>query len=167
MASRPKQIEAHVKWLRQNLKEQIEAMDKRMYEFKLLSYIVDGQRFRALSPTVSPWLATNRVKLEVTVKSFKDTLPLLEKLADWGYDFSKSEDQPTYGVRRYISDRIVIEAELQEGDESCRRVVIGYEKLSEPRPIYGFECGDPQDLPAANPNPATPVEFDSDETTSA
>jgi len=163
MAGRPKVLEDHVKYLRQNLKENIEYLDKRLYEFKLLSYLVEGKRFDTFRPRVRPWLTGGAVKLEVEVKSFRDVLPLLERLAEWGYDFNESDDAPTYNTRYYRSDRIVIDATLVEGDANCRRVIVGYEQPSPPRPIYGFDCGGAQDLPDPNPNPAVL----SDETSSA
>jgi len=159
--ARPKKVEQRVKELRAYAKSQIAAIDERLPEFKLLTYIIDGGRFKDMNPDLSMYFyGGDPVRMDVTVKAFADVLPLLEKITEYGYDFTESRDAPEYGMRYYISDRIKVAAALQEGDESCKRVVIGYTEPGAPRPIYEFRCGDPTPLPPPADNPL-PVPDDS------
>jgi hypothetical protein len=152
MAKLPEQFKKHTQWLRESTRQSIKQYEEVAHMLNLLTYLKAYPRFSHLDPSISDWLDNGRPKLTIRVKSFPETLPVLEQLADWGCDFNRTADQLTWGDRLYYSDKCVVEAHLVEGSDECKRVIIGYKQV-EPQPIYKFDCGPDQTLPPVNPNP--------------
>jgi hypothetical protein len=158
----PTQLQKHIKDLRANLRQQIADLEATAPTFSFAYALVANKSLLPdeMDARVSTWLVWgNRVKINVTVKSFRDMLPILERiesLADHGvlgYSFTNTEDHPSYSERQYISSKLLIEARLKgEGDDSCRRVVTGY-TIPKPQPIYGFDCGDGEEQLPTHENP--------------
>jgi hypothetical protein len=147
----PPKIQAHVEWLKSNFKDSLANYEKNATMFKHLSYLQNKTAYTSLAHldiTIDDWLFCGKPKLVVDVKTFPSILPLLEILANWGCDFNRSHDSATYNTRSYYSDKVCVEAHLQEGDETCKRVIIGYHEPEPPRPKYAFQCGDALPVPS-------------------
>lgn len=74
------------------------------------------------------------------VKEMKDIQPVLELLEKhMKIQFDKSEDSGELGWRSFHTKAIPwfrVDAEVEDGSEKCRRVVVGYEQT----PKYELQC---------------------------
>lgn len=82
--------------------------------------------------------------IAVPVKRFSDAKDMLEEMEAAGYVMTKNEDHGEVNERRLFTDdqRVCVVLELAEDSESCKRVLVGYEKrrVGEAKPIYEFRC---------------------------
>jgi len=150
MADLPPKVKDHVEWLRKNLKDTILKYKEKSGDFKFAYDLIANRDLfpKEMDPSVSDWLDGDRVKIHCYVASFRDVLPILERIERLaeaphyihGFRFTESRDAPIWNERAYYCDRMTIEAELKgEGTENCKRVITGYTS-PEPRPIYAFDC---------------------------
>lgn len=88
------------------------------------------------------WL--EHLTIAVPVKRFSDAKDMLEEMEAAGYVMTRSEDRGEENERRLSTEdeRVCVVLELAEDSESCKRVLVGYEKpwVGEARPIYEFRC---------------------------
>lgn len=85
-----------------------------------------------------------QLTIAVPVKRFSDAKDMLEEMENAGYVMTKNEDRGEDNERRLFTDdkRVCVVLELAEDSESCKRVLVGYEKpwVGEATPIYEFRC---------------------------
>lgn len=86
----------------------------------------------------------NAISYHVHVKSFKEKnlSDILEHLDTLGYPVIDTNDQ-TYGNggRLFrIAKGVYVFAELDEGTDACKKVIVGWSAPTAPSPIYEFQC---------------------------
>ena len=96
--------------------------------------------------------------VRVPVGNMAEVVPVIEALENmFGIEFDKTEDVANYGWRMFKCkdyDWIRVDAEVKQGSEECRKVIVAYE--TKQVPVYEIKCGEDAATPdAPNPQEAT------------
>lgn len=102
--------------------------------------------------------STGRLVVRVPVAKMDEVVPVIEALEEeFGIEFDKTEDIANYGWRMFKCkdyDWIRVDAEVKQGSEECRKVIVGYE--TKQVPVYEIKCGED----AAQPDAPKPEEIE-------
>lgn len=91
--------------------------------------------------------------VRVPVAKMDEVVPVIEALEEeFGIEFDKTEDVADYGWRLFKCkdyDWIRVDAEVKQGSEECRKVIVAYE--TKQVPVYEIKCGEDAATPDAQP----------------
>lgn len=100
---------------------------------------------------------SGRLIVRVPVAKMDEVVPVIEALEEeFGIEFDKTEDVADYGWRMFKCkdyDWIRVDAEVKQGSEECRKVIVAYE--TKQVPVYEIKCGED----AAQPDAPKPDEI--------
>lgn len=89
--------------------------------------------------------------VRVPVGKMDEVVPVIEALEEeFGIEFDKTEDVADYGWRLFKCkdyDWIRVDAEVKQGSEECRKVIVAYE--TKQVPVYEIKCGEDASMPDA------------------
>jgi hypothetical protein len=91
--------------------------------------------------------------VRVPVAKMDEVVPVIEALEEgFGIEFDSTEDVANYGWRLFKCkdyDWIRVDAEVKQGSEECRKVIVAYE--TKQVPVYEIKCGEDAATPDAQP----------------
>lgn len=128
--------------VREDAARQIKRLQALDANFAIADAIVSvlPEEMKARISTYISW--SNKVEIEIDVVSFKDTLPALEAMMEFGIGFSESRDDPDWNQRSYSGEGVTVTAHLiGAGSEGCKRVIKTW-RVPDPVPVYEFVCED-------------------------
>ena len=95
----------------------------------------------------------NSLIVRVPVAKMDEVVPVIEALEEeFGIEFDKTEDVADFGWRLFKCkdyDWIRVDAEVKQGSEECRKVIVAYE--TKQVPVYEIKCGEDAATPDAQP----------------
>lgn len=101
--------------------------------------------------------STGSLVVRVPVAKMAEVVPVIEALEEeFGIEFDKTEDVADYGWRLFKCkdyNWIRVDAEVKQGSEECRKVIVAYE--TKQVPVYEIKCGED----AAQPDAPKPEEI--------
>lgn len=102
--------------------------------------------------------STGSLVVRVPVSKMDEVAPVIEALEEeFGIEFDKTEDVADYGWRLFKCkdyNWIRVDAEVKQGSEECRKVIVGYE--TKQVPVYEIKCGED----AAQPDAPKPEQLE-------
>jgi hypothetical protein len=110
------------------------------------------------SHSINVMQSSGKFLVRVPVAKMDEVVPVIEAIeSEFGIEFDKTEDVADYGWRLFKCkdhDWIRVDAEVKQGSEECRKVIVAYE--TKQVPVYEIKCGED----AAQPDAQKPTEIE-------